>query len=182
MKSLSLATGLFMFALSSHSAASCNNLLDYETKKLRSSESINLCEAFAGKVIVAVNTASKCGFTPQFKELEALYQKYKDQGLAVIGFPSNDFRQEYNDEEKAAEVCYINYGVTFQVVAPSSVKGENANPFFAELSKATGQAPKWNFNKYVIDRSGKVLAAFPSREKPLGGELEQVIVQALGSS
>lgn len=165
--------------LSQLSLAVCNNLLDYESRKLRSDETINLCQAYQGKVILAVNTASKCGYTPQFKELEALYQKYADRGLAVVGFPSNDFRQEHQDEAKAADVCYINYGVTFQMMAPSSVKGEQANAFFKALADASGQAPQWNFNKYLIDRNGKVLAHYPSRSKPLDGEIEQAISAAL---
>ncbi|MGK0500246.1 MAG: glutathione peroxidase [Oceanicoccus sp.] len=168
------------FLPSSLAFATCDNLLDYETRKLRSPESINLCEAYSGKVILAVNTASQCGYTPQFKELEALHQRYKDQGLVVLGFPSDDFRQEHDDEEKTAEVCYINYGVTFQMLSTSSVKGDNANPVFKQLAAQTGSAPSWNFNKYVIGKDGNAIQAFKSQELPLGGELEKIVTQALG--
>jgi len=179
MRILPTLAALIMMVFSTHSYAKCDNLLDYEAKKLRSSETINLCENYKGKVILAVNTASKCGYTPQFKKLEALYQRYKDQGLEIVGFPSNDFKQEYTDESKAADVCYINYGVTFQMMAPSSVKGPNANPFFAELAKATQKAPRWNFFKYVIGRDGKVIDAYASSESPLDGKIEDDIKKAL---
>lgn len=179
MKLISIFAAVLLVSFSSQSYAKCNNLLDYEAKKLRSSETVNLCESYQGKVILAVNTASKCGYTKQFKELEALYQRYKDQGLEIVGFPSNDFKQEYTDEAKAAEVCYVNYGVTFQMMAPSSVKGPNANAFFAELTKATNTAPRWNFSKYIIDRNGNVVDAYASKEKPLGGVIEDEIKKAL---
>lgn len=162
------------------SLANCDNLLDYESRKLRSTETINLCEAYRGKVIVMVNTASQCGYTPQFKALEQLYQRYKDDGLVVLGFPSNDFKQEHKDEEKTADVCYVNYGVTFQMLATSSVKGETANSVFKQLAEQSGSAPTWNFNKYVVGKDGKVIKAFSSGALPMGGELEETVIEALG--
>lgn len=177
----SILISFFLLCISQYSFAKCNSLLDYETRKLRSDETINLCNAYQGKVVVMVNTASQCGFTPQFKELEQLYQRYKDNGLVVLGFPSNDFKQEHSDETKTAKVCYVNYGVTFQMLSSSEVKGENANPVFKELAAQTGSAPSWNFNKYIVGKDGKAIKAFGSRELPLGGDLEKAVVTALAN-
>ncbi|NOV28471.1 glutathione peroxidase [Methylomonas sp. ZR1] len=166
MKTAFLIANLWACSVSVAGAEPCPELLNYKMTKLRSSEQIDFCQAFQGKVILAVNTASNCGYTPQFKGLEALYQKYKDQGLVVVGFPSNDFNQEFAEAEKTANVCYINYGVTFPMLEKSQVKGVAANGFFQKLSNATGQAPAWNFHKYLIDRSGHSVAAFPSDVTP----------------
>lgn len=150
-------------------------LLNHELLPLSQPQKQNLCDAYAGKVILAVNTASACGFTPQFKDLEALYQKYKDQGLVVLGFPSNDFFQEQKDDTAVAEFCKLNFGVTFPMFSKTSVRGKNANPFYQALAAETGKAPKWNFFKYLIDRQGKVVNVFASTTKPLDSELETQI-------
>ncbi|MEH6911499.1 MAG: glutathione peroxidase [Oceanicoccus sp.] len=179
MKLQTISVLLLSAFASTFSIAQCNSLLDYETRKLRSDEAINLCDAYQGKVIVMVNTASQCGFTPQFKSLEQLHQRYKDQGLVVLGFPSNDFKQEHKDESKTADVCYVNYGVTFQMLATSHVTGDNANPVFKQLAKQTGRAPSWNFNKFIVGKDGKAIKYFPSSELPLGGNLEKSVIDAL---
>ncbi|MEE4294998.1 MAG: glutathione peroxidase [Wenzhouxiangella sp.] len=161
-------------------AAVCNNLLDFSHRRLASSQEENLCEAYAGKVLLVVNTASQCGFTGQFSDLEALYQKYGEEGLVVLGFPSDDFNQELDQEADTAEVCYINYGVTFPMFATTGVKGEGANALFAALAEAE-QEPRWNFTKYLIGRDGSVLESFGSRVKPLDSELEQAVAAALNA-
>lgn len=147
-------------------AESCPELLNYQAPALRSDATVDFCSAFNGKVVLAVNTASNCGFTPQFKGLEALYQKYKDQGLVVVGFPSNDFYQEFDKSEETAKVCYINYGVTFPMLKKSPVKGDAANPFFQRLIQATGTSPKWNFYKYLIAKDGRTVTAYNSKVTP----------------
>lgn len=173
-------TFLFFLALCAPIAAysaQCPELLNYSMKKLRSTQSMNFCEAFRGKVILAVNTASNCGFTPQFKGLESLYKKYKDDGLVVLGFPSGDFRQEFDDPEKTAEVCYLNYGVTFPMFTKSAVSGKDANNFFRKLTSGTSVSPEWNFYKYLINREGQSVAAFSNLTKPV--ELESKIQDLL---
>lgn len=155
-------------------AGDCPEYLDHEFRKLHSPDQINLCSEFAGKPLLIVNTASHCGFTPQFEGLESLHRRYDDQGLVVIGFPSDDFRQAADSEEKAAEVCYVNYGVTFTMMAPVSVKGTDAHPLFKELSRQS-EAPRWNFNKYLVSPSGEVVRKFGSRTKPDSAILRESI-------
>jgi glutathione peroxidase len=144
----------------------CSDLLNFKMTKLRSTDQLDFCKEFQGKVILAVNTASSCAYTPQFKGLETLYQKYKDQGLVVVGFPSNDFNQEFEKSEKIAKVCYINYGVTFPMLEKSIIKGTDANGFFQKLIKATGQSPQWNFSKYLIGRDGVSVKSYESSVTP----------------
>ena len=158
--------------------AACPDYLDTEMRKLHSKETINFCESYAGQPMLFINTASHCGYTSQFKGLEALYQRYKDQGLVLVGFTSSDFRQAAKDEAKAADICYINYGVTFTMLAPSHIKGDQANPVFAELADQT-RAPSWNFNKYLVDRQGKVVQHFGSNTKPDSDKLTAAIEEVL---
>ena len=160
-------------------AAECPTLLDHELPKLRSTERVDLCEAFQGKALVVVNTASHCGFTPQFKGLEALYQRYKDEGLEVLGVPSDDFFQESDDEAETAEVCYVNYGVTFTMTQTQPVRGHDATPLFRELAEQAGRAPLWNFYKYVVDRNGQVVDYFSSKVKPDDPRLIAAVEKAL---
>jgi glutathione peroxidase len=161
------------------SAASCPAVLKHSFKRLQDEAPQDLCQ-YAGKVVLVVNTASYCGYTPQYEGLEALYAKYAARGLVVLGFPSNDFKQESGDAKKIADLCYNTYGVKFPMFASSSVTGASANPLYTELIKATGNQPKWNFNKYLIDRNGKVLEYFPSKVTPQDPALVSKIEQALG--
>ena len=163
---------------SSAALGSCPEFLDHDLRKLHSSEVVNLCDVGSGKPMLIVNTASHCGYTPQFKGLQKLYEKYREQGLEVVGFASDDFRQEARDEEKAAEVCYVNYGVTFTMIAPTPVRGGSANPIFLELAEQS-EEPSWNFNKYLLDRSGRVVKHFGSNISPDSPELEQAIAGVL---
>jgi glutathione peroxidase len=159
-------------------AQSCPAFLGQDYRKLHSSESLNLCKAYAGKPMLIVNTASHCGFTPQFKGLEAVHEKYKSRGLVVVGFSSDDFNQEAKDESEAADTCFINYGVTFTMLAPQHVKGPEANAVFKELAKQA-QPPKWNFNKYLVTADGKVAQYFDSRVAPDSPEFNQAIEKLL---
>ncbi len=170
-----------LLALPGQAAANCPEVLDHTMQKLRSKDSVKLCDAYAGKPVLVINTASHCGFTPQFKGLEALYQDYKDQGLAVAGFPSDSFNQEADSAEKTAEVCYVNYGVTFDMYEEIAVKGSEAHPLFAQLAAKQG-APRWNFNKYLIDSKGNVVAKWGSSTAPESAELRSAIESALAAN
>jgi glutathione peroxidase len=142
----------------------CPALLNHQFKTLQG-ESINLCD-YRDKPILVVNTASKCGFTPQFEKLEGLYSRYKDKGLLVIGFPSNDFRQELKSDSEIGSFCKLTYGVKFPMVSKGAVSGANANPFYKQLAAVSGQQPQWNFHKYVIAPGGKSVQSFTSTTQP----------------
>jgi glutathione peroxidase len=159
-------------------AAACPAFLDQDFRKLHSAQSVNLCKAFAGKPLLIVNTASHCGFTPQFKGLEAVHEKYKDRGLVVVGFSSDDFNQEAKDEAEAADTCFLNYGVTFTMLAPQHVKGPDANPVFKELARQS-QAPGWNFNKYLVQADGKVAQYFDSKVAPESAQFGDAVDKLL---
>lgn len=171
---------LFMACAGSVWAADCPSLLEGSLPKLRAKESIDLCKQFAGKPLLIVNTASFCGFAPQFKGLEALSQRFKGQGLEVLGVPSNDFKQEAKDGEETAKVCYVNYGVTFTMTEPQKVRGDDATHLFKVLAEQSS-TPKWNFYKYVVDRKGNVIASFSSLTKPDNPELIEAIEKAIAS-
>jgi glutathione peroxidase len=162
-------------------ANECPDVLKHMKRKLNSQEVVNMCESYAGKAVLFVNTASKCGFTPQFEGLEALYDNYKDDGLVVVGFPSNDFAQEYSDESKTAEVCELTYGVNFPMFEPIKVRGNDADPLYVKLAEETGKQPKWNFNKYLMNKDGTSITHYGSRVKPEDEEFLQDVAAALSS-
>lgn len=159
----------------------CHELQQYRALKLRSKTEVDFCAEFGGRPMLIVNTASQCGFTGQFKGLEALHKRFGDR-LAIVGFPSNDFKQEYADSDKVADVCYVNYGVTFTMLEPSGVIGEGANPIFKLLAERSGQQPAWNFNKYLVSADGQTVSHFASRTKPDSPQLINAIESVLSDS
>ena len=160
------------------STNSCLAFMQHSEKKLHTKEKQDLCRLTAGKAILIVNTASHCGFTPQFKALESLHKEYENQGLVVIGFPSNDFFQEEDNEKDTADICFVNYGVTFTMLSPVHVFGSEAHPIFKTLADKT-TAPKWNFYKYLVSADGKTVKHFNSRVKPESAEFTQAINEIL---
>jgi len=145
--------------------AACPPILQHTFARLQDEKPQSLCQ-YTGKVVLVVNTASFCGFTPQYKGLEELDRKYRDKGLVVLGFPSNDFAQESGSNKEIADFCESTFGVKFPMFVKSSVRGGDANPLFKELAKQTGTTPKWNFYKYLIARNGKVVDAYSSMTSP----------------
>jgi glutathione peroxidase len=158
--------------------AGCPPLLRQNFNRLQTGELQSLCQ-YQGKVLLVVNTASYCGFTPQYEALETIYRKYRDRGLVVVGFPSNDFSQEPGTNKEIAEFCRTTYGVEFPQFEKSSVTSLGANPLYAELARQTGRRPQWNFFKFVIDRRGKPVATFGSTAEPDGREITALIERLL---
>ena len=177
-----LRWALFALALLAVSPAhaGCPALLDSRMETLMQGEA-SLCQ-YGGKVLVVVNTASRCGFTPQYEGLERLYRRYKDRGLVVLGFPSNDFgAQEPGSATDIAQFCQVNYGVSFPMFAKTRVAAGGANAFYEKLAGASGSRPQWNFHKYLVDRRGEKVLAFESRIAPedrkLVAEIERLLAQ-----
>ena len=167
-------------------AGGCPALLRHTYQRLQGGQTQSLCD-YRGKVVLVVNTASYCGYTNQYEGLEALYRRYRDRGLVVVGFPSNDFGgQEPGTNQEIAEFCRSTYGVQFPMFEKSSVTGVADNPLFVELAARTGERPQWNFHKYVIDRHGEKVASFRSAVAPdsreLVGTIERLLAQPAGAS
>lgn len=180
---VTLVSAFVLIASASANAADvCPALLNHRVELLTGGKPQSLCQ-YAGSVVLIVNTASECGYTGQYEGLQALHKKYAAQGLVVLGFPSNAFGgQEPGSNKKIAEFCQANYGVTFPVFGKIEVQPLTKDPVFAGLSAASGAAPRWNFHKYLIDRSGKRVESFESAVEPQSAKLTQKIEVLLARS
>ena len=160
-------------------SADCPPLLDAALPTLSDDKPEPICQ-YKGKVLLVVNTASQCGYTPQYEGLEKLYRRYKDRGLVVLGFPSNDFgAQEPGSNKEIAKFCEANYGVSFPMFTKTSVAKGPVNPFYEKLAKATGTRPGWNFHKYLVDRRGAKAVSFDTRVEPADPKFVQEIERLL---
>lgn len=144
---------------------SCPALLNHVFPRLQDEKPQPLCQ-YAGRVLLVVNTASFCGFTPQYKGLEALHARYRDRGFSVLGFPSNDFSQETGTNKEIADFCENTFGVQFPMFTKTVVTGAQAHPFWRQLTEQAGQQPRWNFHKYLIGRDGRVAGQYSSLTAP----------------
>ena len=165
-------------AMATPNQAQCPALLNHTFERLQDEKPQSLCQ-YAGKVVLVVNTASFCGFTSQYKGLETLNTQYKDKGLVVLGFPSNDFSQEKGSNKDIAAFCESTFGVKFPMFTKTQVTGEGAAPLFKQLTAQTGQKPRWNFHKYLIGRDGKVIDQYHSMVGPDSKTLVAAIDKAL---
>ncbi len=180
LRGLSLLTLLAGLALPVLTLAA--DLLDVDYRPLAGKQQVNLQQRYHGQVLLVVNTASKCGYTPQYEGLEALQQRYARRGFAVLGFPSNDFKgQEPGDEAQIQEFCTLTYGVKFPMFEKVHVVGAQATPLYQRLTAATGVAPGWNFHKYLVGRDGRVIAQFASKVTPDDPQLIAAIDKALAA-
>lgn len=168
LKFLLMFNGLFLLGISMANAA-CNDLYNHQFSTLQG-QKFDFC-SYQDKPILLVNTASKCGFTPQFEKLESMYGQYKDKGLLVVGFPSNDFKQEYTSNKEIGDFCKMTYAVKFPMMSKSSVTGASANPMYKQLAEVTKQAPMWNFYKYLILPGAKEVYVFSSDVQPDSPEI-----------
>ena len=172
--------GLWLAAPAAQAAepSSCPSTLSHTFPRLQDEKPQSLCQ-YSGKVVLVVNTASFCGFTGQYKGLEALYARHKDKGLVVLGFPSNDFSQEKGSNQEIADFCENTFGVKFPMFAKSSVKGPEASPLFQQLAQLSGTAPRWNFHKDLLGRDGKLVDHYSSLTGPDNKGLVRAIEQQL---
>ena len=167
----------FLFIFSTTTMAACPPLLDRSFDTLEEKPR-SLCE-YAGKVVLVVNTASQCGYTPQYEGLEALYRKYRARGLVVLGFPMNDFgAQEPGSNKEISAFCVNQYAIDFPMFSKTSLK---SNALFADLGKATGKSPQWNFHKYLVDKQGRPVQAWPSGVTPGSPEITNAIEAQLAA-
>lgn len=158
----------------------CPDILNYTFKRLDQPKDEKLCEQYSGKLLLIVNTASKCAFTPQYDGLEQLYREYKNRGLVVLGFPSNDFAgQEPGTEKQILNFCRLTYNVEFPMFKKVHIIEKSADPFFQKLADLSGEHPKWNFHKYLISADGQLIGSFKSHVKPSDSGLLKLINQHL---
>ena len=154
----------------------CLAALNFSVRALGEDKPVNLCETYKGKVVIIVNTASKCGFTPQFEGLEKLYSTYKDRGLVVLGFPSNDFAgQDPGSEKEIKDFCELTYGVKFPMFEKTHAAKANASPIYQTLGEMAGEFPSWNFHKYVLNTKGELIGSFSSFVTPQSDKLIKLI-------
>lgn len=156
------------------------DLLDFDARRLGGEETVNLKEAYGGKVVLVVNTASRCAYTDQYEGLEALSAKYRNRGLVVLGFPSNDFgAQEPGTEAQIKDFCRLTYSVKFPMFAKTGVRKGKADPLFRALAEAAGRYPKWNFHKYLIDRDGRLVDNYLSFTSPQSSTIVDAVEELL---
>lgn len=180
MKIIRALAAVVLLAASGAALAACPALLDVKLETL-TEDAASLCR-YEGKVLLVVNTASECGYTPQYEGLEKLYRRYKDKGLVVLGFPSNDFGgQEPGSNKEIAKFCEVNYGVSFPMFAKTSVARGSVNPLYQRLTAASNSPPRWNFHKYLIDRTGQRVVAYPSVVEPDDARLVKEIERLLAA-
>ena len=168
-------------AQAANAPAGCPATLQHTFPRLQDEKPQSLCQ-YSGMVVLVVNTASFCGFTGQYKGLEELYARYKDKGLVVLGFPSNDFAQEKGSNKEIADFCENTFGVKFPMFAKSSVKGPEASPLYQQLAQLSGTAPRWKFHKYLLGRDGKLVDNYSSLTGPDNKGLVRAIEQQLALS
>lgn len=182
----SFTTALLLTLVSAAFAADhCPATLDFRKRVLAGDEEIHLCEAYQGKAVLVVNTASRCAYTDQYEGLEDIYAKYRDRGLMVLGFPSNDFgAQEPGSEDQIKEFCRLTYDVKFPMFEKTHAKEGVADPLFQTLAKLAGEYPKWNFHKYLIGPGGQLLNSYRShvdpKDKTLVSDIERSLADASG--
>ncbi|MCP4878924.1 MAG: glutathione peroxidase [Gammaproteobacteria bacterium] len=178
MHKIALLIGSLLLTPCGYAQETCAPWLDHSLKKLHDPDMINLCAATSGKPVLLVNTASHCGFTHQFGGLEELHKKYQEQGLVIIGFPSDSFNQAAETAEEAARICYYNFGVSFLMTEQISVNGDTAHPIFKHLAQHS-EVPGWNFNKYLINQQGDVVAHYSHWTGPGSWRLARAIEKLL---
>lgn len=161
-------------------SANCEGILSHDVRPIGKAQAVRLCDDYQEQVLLVVNVASRCGFTPQYEGLEKLYKKFKDEGLVVLGFPSDDFgSQEPGTEKEIVEFCRLNYGVSFPMFEKVHAAKRSAIPLYRDMAEQAGEYPVWNFHKYLINREGRVEGSFPSAVKPLSAELTAAIERLL---